>query len=136
MTINYYLLYTGIPVQFRDHRAAGLPGRHRDRRPDLLQLHDREHQAVRRLEGHGGDEPTDHRHDPAPGPGRRPARLRDRGRPGRPLRLGRPGERAGLLHALAALLPITGGAIVLICVLSSLLSVQRVIRLEPAIVFR
>ncbi len=34
------------------------------------------------------------------------------------------------------LLPITGGAIVLICVLSSLLSVQRVIRLEPAIVFR
>ena len=34
------------------------------------------------------------------------------------------------------LLPITGGAIVLICILSSLLSVQRVIRLEPAIVFR
>jgi putative ABC transport system permease protein len=34
------------------------------------------------------------------------------------------------------LLPITGCAIVLICVLSSLLSVQRVIRLEPAIVFR
>jgi putative ABC transport system permease protein len=34
------------------------------------------------------------------------------------------------------LLPITGCAIVLICILSSLLSVQRVIRLEPAIVFR
>jgi putative ABC transport system permease protein len=34
------------------------------------------------------------------------------------------------------MLPITGGAIVLICILSSLLSVQRVIRLEPAIVFR
>jgi putative ABC transport system permease protein len=34
------------------------------------------------------------------------------------------------------LLPITAGAIVLICVLSSLFSVQRVIRLEPAIVFR
>jgi putative ABC transport system permease protein len=34
------------------------------------------------------------------------------------------------------LLPITGGAIILICVLSSLLSVQRVIRLEPAIVCR
>jgi putative ABC transport system permease protein len=34
------------------------------------------------------------------------------------------------------LLPITAGAIVLICVLSSLVSVQRVIRLEPAIVFR
>ncbi len=34
------------------------------------------------------------------------------------------------------LLPITAGAIILICVLSSLLSVQRVIRLEPAIVFR
>lgn len=34
------------------------------------------------------------------------------------------------------LLPITGGALVLICVLSSVLSVQRVIRLEPAIVFR
>jgi putative ABC transport system permease protein len=34
------------------------------------------------------------------------------------------------------ILPITAGAIVLICVLSSLLSVQRVIRLEPAIVFR
>src|SRR5262249_8177926 len=34
------------------------------------------------------------------------------------------------------LLPITAGAIVLICVLSSMISVQRVIRLEPAIVFR
>jgi putative ABC transport system permease protein len=34
------------------------------------------------------------------------------------------------------LLPITGCAIVLICILSSLVSVQRVIRLEPAIVFR
>jgi len=34
------------------------------------------------------------------------------------------------------ILPITAGAIVLICVLSSLFSVQRVIRLEPAIVFR
>jgi putative ABC transport system permease protein len=34
------------------------------------------------------------------------------------------------------LLPITGCAIVLICILSSLMSVQRVMRLEPAIVFR
>jgi putative ABC transport system permease protein len=34
------------------------------------------------------------------------------------------------------LLPITGGAIVLICILSSLLSIRRVIVLEPAIVFR
>jgi putative ABC transport system permease protein len=34
------------------------------------------------------------------------------------------------------ILPVTAGAIVLICVLSSLFSVQRVIRLEPAIVFR
>jgi putative ABC transport system permease protein len=34
------------------------------------------------------------------------------------------------------LLPTTAVAIVLICVLASLLSVQRVIRLEPAIVFR
>jgi putative ABC transport system permease protein len=34
------------------------------------------------------------------------------------------------------ILPVTAGAIVLICVLASLFSVQRVIRLEPAIVFR
>jgi putative ABC transport system permease protein len=34
------------------------------------------------------------------------------------------------------LLPLAAGAIVLICVLASLLSVQRVVRLEPAIVFR
>ena len=34
------------------------------------------------------------------------------------------------------LLPITAIAIVLICILSSLVSVQRVVRLEPAIVFR
>jgi putative ABC transport system permease protein len=34
------------------------------------------------------------------------------------------------------MLPATAGAIVLICILSSLLSVQRVVRLEPAIVFR
>ncbi len=34
------------------------------------------------------------------------------------------------------LLPITAGAILLICLLSSLVSVQRVVRLEPAIVFR
>jgi putative ABC transport system permease protein len=34
------------------------------------------------------------------------------------------------------LLPMTGGAVVLICILSSLLSVRRVIVLEPAVVFR
>jgi putative ABC transport system permease protein len=34
------------------------------------------------------------------------------------------------------LLPITGAAIVLICILSSVLSVRRVIVLEPAVVFR
>jgi putative ABC transport system permease protein len=34
------------------------------------------------------------------------------------------------------LLPITGGAVVLICILSSLISVRRVIVLEPAVVFR
>jgi putative ABC transport system permease protein len=34
------------------------------------------------------------------------------------------------------LLPITGAAVILICVLSSLLSVRRVIVLEPAVVFR
>ena len=34
------------------------------------------------------------------------------------------------------LLPITAAAIVFICVLASLLSVQRVVRLEPAVVFR
>ncbi len=34
------------------------------------------------------------------------------------------------------LLPITGGAVVLICVLASLLSIRRVVVLEPAIVFR
>jgi putative ABC transport system permease protein len=34
------------------------------------------------------------------------------------------------------ILPVTAAAIVLICVLASLFSVQRVIRLEPAIVFR
>ena len=34
------------------------------------------------------------------------------------------------------LLPITAAAVILICVLSSLLSVRRVIVLEPAVVFR
>jgi len=34
------------------------------------------------------------------------------------------------------LLPITGGAVVLICVLASLVSVRKVIVLEPAVVFR
>jgi putative ABC transport system permease protein len=34
------------------------------------------------------------------------------------------------------LLPLTAGAIVVICILSSLLSVRRVLVLEPAIVFR
>jgi putative ABC transport system permease protein len=34
------------------------------------------------------------------------------------------------------MLPITGGAVVLICVLSSILSVRRVMVLEPAVVFR
>jgi putative ABC transport system permease protein len=33
-------------------------------------------------------------------------------------------------------LPITGAAIVLICILTSILSVRRVIVLEPAVVFR
>jgi putative ABC transport system permease protein len=34
------------------------------------------------------------------------------------------------------LLPITGGAVILICILSSLVSVRRVLVLEPAVVFR
>jgi putative ABC transport system permease protein len=34
------------------------------------------------------------------------------------------------------LLPITGAAIVLICMFTSLLSLGRVVRLEPAVVFR
>jgi putative ABC transport system permease protein len=34
------------------------------------------------------------------------------------------------------LLPITGFAVVLICILSSILSVRRVVVLEPAVVFR
>ena len=34
------------------------------------------------------------------------------------------------------LLPVTGAAIVLICVLSSLLCIRRVVMLEPAMVFR
>jgi putative ABC transport system permease protein len=34
------------------------------------------------------------------------------------------------------ILPITGGAVVLICILSSLISIRRVIVLEPAVVFR
>ncbi|MFI5458392.1 MAG: ABC transporter permease [Isosphaerales bacterium] len=34
------------------------------------------------------------------------------------------------------LLPITGGAVILICILSSIWSLQRVIQLEPAVVFR
>ena len=33
------------------------------------------------------------------------------------------------------LLPITGGAIVLICILTSLMSLRRVVLLEPAVVF-
>jgi putative ABC transport system permease protein len=34
------------------------------------------------------------------------------------------------------LLPITGGAVVLICILASLVSVRKVLVLEPAVVFR
>ena len=34
------------------------------------------------------------------------------------------------------LLPITGGAVVVICILASLLSVRKVMVLEPAVVFR
>jgi putative ABC transport system permease protein len=34
------------------------------------------------------------------------------------------------------ILPITAGAVILICILSSLISIRRVIVLEPAIVFR
>jgi putative ABC transport system permease protein len=49
-------------------------------------------------------------------------------------RVTRGGELAFYTHWL--LLPITGGAVVLICILSSLISVRRVIVLEPAIVFR
>jgi putative ABC transport system permease protein len=47
---------------------------------------------------------------------------------------GQPGELA--YFTPWQLLPTTAAAIILICVLASLLSVQRVLRLEPAIVFR
>ena len=51
------------------------------------------------------------------------------------LRREQQGGRAGVLHPLAAAAD-HRRAVVLICILSSLLSVRRVIVLEPAVVFR
>ena len=92
MTIDYYLKYTGIPINFGITALLGFLVGTAIAGPDLLQLHAREPQAVRRPQGDGGDELPDRRHDPAPGDGRRPARLRARRRPGRAVRLADPGD--------------------------------------------
>ena len=122
----------GNPDQLRDHGPAGLPGGHGDRRPDLLQLHDREHQAVRGPEGDGGDESTNR--------GMILLQAAVVGVLGYGIGVGlaavfgwkaatgwqgQPTELA--FFTPWQLLPITAAAIVLICILSSLLCVQRVI---------
>jgi len=66
------------PHQLRHFGLAGLLSRHRHRRPDLLQLHARQPQAVRRAQGHGRRQPAPAPHDPSPGHPRRPHRLRRR----------------------------------------------------------
>ena len=103
MTIWYYMSIHGNPDQLRDHRGARVPGGDGHRGADLLQLHARQPQAVRGPEGDGGDQRPDRQDDPAPGLGGRPARLRDRRGPGRPLRMVGDGDRASLLYPLAAL---------------------------------
>ena len=53
ITMNYFMREDRHPVQFRHHGGAGLHRRHGDRRADVLLVHDREHQAVRRTQGDG-----------------------------------------------------------------------------------
>ena len=46
------------PAQLRHHRVAGLPGRLRHRRADVLPVHGREPQAVRHAQGDGHERPA------------------------------------------------------------------------------
>ena len=107
-TIKYYLIYTGIPINFGITVFLGFLVGTAIAGPDVLQLHDREPETVRRTQGDGGFEPADRRHDPAPGGRRGRSRLRDRRGPLHALRLeggdgvAGPAHRAGLLHPLAA----------------------------------
>ena len=78
---------------------------------------------------------ADCRDDPFAGHGCRFARLRHRRRPGGLFGWRVKGTELAFFTPWQ-LLPITAAAIVLICILASLLCVQKVIRLEPAIVFR
>ena len=135
MTINYYLKYTGIPFNFGITAFLGFLVGTAIAGQTFYNFTLENIKQFGALKAMGMTNAADRRHDPAAGDGRRPAGLRDRRRTGGAVRLAGAGDRAGLLHALAAAAD-HRGAIVLICVLSSLLSVQRVIRLEPAIVFR
>ena len=125
------------PDQLRHDGDLGVPGRLRHRRADVLPVHGREPQAVRHAQGDGHERPA----------GRGMILIQA-------LVVGGIGYGLGVglatvygivaqrdLPLLAFFLPwqvvaISGAAVLVIALVSSLLSIRRVLVLEPAVVFQ
>ena len=138
ITMTYFMQKTGIPFNFGITVALGFHRRHGDRRPDVLLVHDRKHQAIRRAQGDGRRQLVADGDDPAASaagehdrlwPGHRRGARGSARSPLRPARGWRFTCRGKCLSARA-------WPSVAISILSSLLSMQRVMVVEPAVVFQ
>ena len=124
--------------QLRHHHRDRADRRHRRRRPDVLHLHDREPEAVRGAQGHRRHQPPAGRDDRPAGPhrGRRSATRSAWGcaassSRSRCTRLATRGITLLWQNAAGV-----AAVIFIVVILSSLLSIRKVVQLEPAVVFR
>ena len=123
--------------QLLDHRRPRLRRRLRHRRPDVLLVHAGKSEPIRLAQGDGREQPAHRRHGAGPGGRGGADRLLPRRRAGGAVRR----DRAALSNNLAFYMPWqvpvgTAAAVAFIALLSSLLSVRKVLFLEPAVVFR
>ena len=130
----------GHPHQLRHHGGVGLRGRRGDRGPDVLALHSRQHQAVRRAQGHRRHQRQDPGHGGDPGRAGRPGRLRHR-----PVRWRCCSSSVGTSSGGGAFkgfyipwqIPvITAVVVVVMILLTGWLALRSVLKTEPAEVFR
>ena len=139
-TITYYMKRTGIPVNFGITVLLGFIIGAAIAGPDVLPVHARQSQTIRRPQGDGRDQLAHRRHGAGAGGGGRRARLRASASAWRSVLEDILMWRIkGVPPAMFMAWPIPVGTAVAAAVIvagSALVSLRRVLTLEPASVFR